>query len=95
MGQLAGQVLGFEQLPLELLFGGPGTMFPNMSPLARQPRTLAVWHPRGPHQTEVWRWYFVDADDRVQARAAFTTAVEVYTALGAAAVAAGRATVSL
>jgi phenylpropionate dioxygenase-like ring-hydroxylating dioxygenase large terminal subunit len=44
------------------LFGGPGTMFPNVSPLARQPRTLAVWHPRGPHQTEVWRWYFVDAD---------------------------------
>src|SRR5438309_1467358 len=44
------------------LFGGPGTMFPNASPLARQPRTLAVWHPRGPHQTEVWRWYFVDAD---------------------------------
>ena len=37
-------------------------MFPNMSPLARQPRTLAVWHPRGPHQTEVWRWYLVDAD---------------------------------
>ena len=33
-----------------------------MSPLARQPRTLAVWHPRGPHQTEVWRWYLVDAD---------------------------------
>ena len=30
------------------LFGGPGTMFPNTSPLARQPRTLAVWHPRGP-----------------------------------------------
>jgi DNA-binding CsgD family transcriptional regulator len=29
--------------------------------------------------------YFVDADDRVQARAAFTTAVEVYTSLGAAA----------
>ena len=44
------------------LFGGPGTVFPNMSPLARQPRTLAVWHPRGPHQTEVWRWYLVDAD---------------------------------
>ncbi len=44
------------------LFGGPGTLFPNASPLARQPRTLAVWHPRGPHQTEVWRWYFVDAD---------------------------------
>jgi DNA-binding CsgD family transcriptional regulator len=29
--------------------------------------------------------YFVDADDRGQARAAFTTAVEVYNALGAAA----------
>jgi phenylpropionate dioxygenase-like ring-hydroxylating dioxygenase large terminal subunit len=44
------------------LFGGPGTVFPNASPLARQPRTLAVWHPRGPHQTEAWRWYLVDAD---------------------------------
>ena len=44
------------------LFGGPGTVFPNTSPLARQPRTLAVWNPRGPHQTEVWRWYLVDAD---------------------------------
>ena len=44
------------------LFGGPGTLFPNASPLARQPRTIAVWHPRGPHQTEVWRWYLVDAD---------------------------------
>jgi hypothetical protein len=44
------------------LFGGPGTVFPNASPLARQPRTLAVWHPRGPHQTECWRIYLVDAD---------------------------------
>src|SRR2546422_8690239 len=44
------------------LFGGPGTMFPNVSPLARQPRTLAVWHPRGPPQTAGWRRYFVDAD---------------------------------
>jgi phenylpropionate dioxygenase-like ring-hydroxylating dioxygenase large terminal subunit len=43
------------------LFGGPGTIFPNASPIARQPRTLAVWHPRGPHQTEVWRIYLVDA----------------------------------
>jgi hypothetical protein len=31
-----------------------------MAFLARQPRTIAVWHPRGPHETEVWRWYFVD-----------------------------------
>ncbi len=44
------------------LFGGPGTVFPNASPLARQPRTLAVWHPRGPHLTECWRIYLVDAD---------------------------------
>ena len=44
------------------LFGGPGTVFPNTSPLARQPRTIAVWHPRGPHRTEAWRWYLVDAD---------------------------------
>jgi phenylpropionate dioxygenase-like ring-hydroxylating dioxygenase large terminal subunit len=44
------------------LFGGPGTVFPNASPLARQPRTIAVWNPRGPHQAEVWRWYLVDAD---------------------------------
>ena len=21
-----------------------------------------MWHPRGPHQTEVWRWYLVDHD---------------------------------
>jgi phenylpropionate dioxygenase-like ring-hydroxylating dioxygenase large terminal subunit len=44
------------------LFGGPGTMFPNASPLAQQPRTIAVWHPRGPNVTEAWRWYLVDAD---------------------------------
>ena len=31
-----------------------------MAFLARQPRTIAVWHPKGPHQTEVWRWYLVD-----------------------------------
>ena len=44
------------------LIGGPGTLFPNTSPHSRQPRTLAVWHPRGPHQTECWRWYLVDRD---------------------------------
>jgi hypothetical protein len=48
--------------PEARLFGGPGTVFPNASPLARQPRTLAAWHPRGPHHTEAWRWYLVDAD---------------------------------
>jgi phenylpropionate dioxygenase-like ring-hydroxylating dioxygenase large terminal subunit len=37
-----------------------GEVFPSMAFLARQPRTIAVWHPRGPHQTEVWRWFLVD-----------------------------------
>ena len=39
-----------------------GTTFPNMSYLARQPRSIAVWHPRGPHKTEAWRWFLVDKD---------------------------------
>src|SRR6266571_2937035 len=46
-----------------------GEVFPSMAYLARQPRTIAVWHPHGPHQTEVWRWYLVDksAPDEVKA----------------------------
>ncbi len=44
------------------LLGGPGTIFPNMSYLPRQPRSIAVWHPRGVGQTEVWRWFLVDAN---------------------------------
>ena len=44
------------------LLGLVGTVFPNMSYLARQPRSIAVWHPRGPHQTEAWRWFLVDKD---------------------------------
>ena len=44
------------------LLGGPGTVFPNMSYLPRQPRSIAVWHPRGVNQTEVWRWFLVDAN---------------------------------
>ncbi len=39
-----------------------GTTFPNMSYLARQPRSIAVWNPRGPHHTEAWRWFLVDKD---------------------------------
>jgi phenylpropionate dioxygenase-like ring-hydroxylating dioxygenase large terminal subunit len=42
------------------LLGGPGTVFPNMSYLPRQPRSIAVWHPRGVGSTEAWRWYLVD-----------------------------------
>ena len=42
--------------------GSPGEIFPNTALHLRQPRTFAVWHPRGPHQAEVWRWYLVDHD---------------------------------
>ena len=42
------------------VIGSPGELFPNTALHPRQPRTIAVWHPRGAHQTEVWRWYFVD-----------------------------------
>jgi phenylpropionate dioxygenase-like ring-hydroxylating dioxygenase large terminal subunit len=37
-----------------------GTIFPNMSFHGQQPRTILVAHPKGPHQTEMWRVYFVD-----------------------------------
>jgi len=39
------------------LLGAPGEIFPNVALLPRQPRTLAVWHPKSAHQTEVWRFY--------------------------------------
>src|SRR4029077_7875188 len=42
------------------VIGSPGEIFPNTALHPRQPRTIAVWHPRGTHQTEVWRWYLVD-----------------------------------
>ena len=50
------------------LGGSPGEIFPNTALHPRQPRTIAVWHPRGVHQTEVWRWYLVDraAPDEVK-----------------------------
>jgi phenylpropionate dioxygenase-like ring-hydroxylating dioxygenase large terminal subunit len=44
------------------LLGMTGTVFPHASLLSRQPRSIAVWHPRGPLTTEAWRWFFVDAD---------------------------------
>lgn len=44
------------------LLGLVGTVFPHMSYLARQPRSIAVWHPRGALKTEAWRWFLVDAD---------------------------------
>jgi len=44
------------------LMGSTGTVFPNMSILSRQPRSIAVWHPRSALQTEAWRWFLVDKD---------------------------------
>ncbi len=44
------------------VIGSPGVVFPNAALHPRQPRTIAVLQPRGPHQTEMWRWYFVDRD---------------------------------
>ncbi len=44
------------------LIGMVGTVFPNMSYLARQPRSIAMWHPRGPHMTEAWRWFLINKD---------------------------------
>jgi phenylpropionate dioxygenase-like ring-hydroxylating dioxygenase large terminal subunit len=42
------------------LIGMVGTVFPNMSYLARQPRSIAIWHPRGPNDTEAWRLFLID-----------------------------------
>ena len=33
------------------LLGSLGTMFPNTALLSPQPRSIAVWHPRGANQT--------------------------------------------
>jgi phenylpropionate dioxygenase-like ring-hydroxylating dioxygenase large terminal subunit len=39
-----------------------GTIFPNTSYHGRQPRNLCVWHPVSATQTEIWRFFLVDAD---------------------------------
>jgi phenylpropionate dioxygenase-like ring-hydroxylating dioxygenase large terminal subunit len=44
------------------LIGSVGTIFPNMSLHATQPRSIFVWHPHGPGHMEVWRFYLVDKD---------------------------------
>jgi phenylpropionate dioxygenase-like ring-hydroxylating dioxygenase large terminal subunit len=44
------------------LVGLTGNIFPNTSYHARQPRSLVVWHPHSPTQTEAWRFFLVDAD---------------------------------
>ncbi len=44
------------------MLGFVGTMFPNTSYHARQPRGLCAWHPHSPTETEAWRFFLVDAD---------------------------------
>jgi hypothetical protein len=39
-----------------------GTVFPNLSFHGQQPRAIFTWHPNGPTEMEVWKWYLVDAD---------------------------------
>lgn len=39
-----------------------GTIFPNLSFHGMQPRALFTWHPNGPREMEIWKWYLVDAD---------------------------------
>ncbi|MBS0248393.1 MAG: Rieske 2Fe-2S domain-containing protein [Proteobacteria bacterium] len=39
-----------------------GTIFPAMSFHGRQPRTVAMVHPIGPTETEIWRIFLVDRD---------------------------------
>jgi nitrite reductase/ring-hydroxylating ferredoxin subunit len=49
-----------DKWPPTWLFGGGGNIFPNASFHIAFPRSICVAHPRGPLQTEVWRWYLVD-----------------------------------
>jgi phenylpropionate dioxygenase-like ring-hydroxylating dioxygenase large terminal subunit len=42
--------------------GHLGTIFPNTSFHANQPRSIFVWHPHSPTEMEVWRFHLVDAD---------------------------------
>jgi len=44
------------------LIGSPSEVFPNTALHPRQPRRIAVWPPRGPPQSAVWRWYGVDQE---------------------------------
>ena len=43
------------------MFGGGGTIFPNMS-FSNGRTSIAVWHPHGPEHMEVWRYYLVPED---------------------------------
>jgi len=47
---------------------GAATFFPNASFAAGMRRTIVIWHPRGPHMTEAWRFYLVDRDTPQEVR---------------------------
>lgn len=44
-----------------------GTIFPNMS-FSNGRTSIAMWHPAGPEQCEVWRYYFVPAHAPAQVK---------------------------
>jgi phenylpropionate dioxygenase-like ring-hydroxylating dioxygenase large terminal subunit len=48
--------------PQARLLGGASLIFPNTAFAPRQPRTIGLLNPRGPLETEMWRFYLVDAD---------------------------------
>ena len=56
-----------------------GTVFPNMSFHAQQPRSILVAHPRGPNLTEMWRVYFVDKEMRRRKPAIFSDGITCVT----------------
>jgi phenylpropionate dioxygenase-like ring-hydroxylating dioxygenase large terminal subunit len=51
-----------------------GTAFPNFSFNRAPAHTLRVWHPKGPEQTEIWVWAFVDKAAPVEVKEAMRLA---------------------
>ena len=60
-----------QQTPPVWLFGGGGNVFPNASFHVGYPRTIIVAQPRGPMQTELWRWFLIDKDCPEEAKELF------------------------
>lgn len=58
------------------LVGGiaAATVFPNLSFLCGQ-QTFRVWHPRGPHQTELWCWTLVNRSAPAEIKEAYRRGV--------------------
>ena len=54
MSRRLGKVRGYNVFP------SSGTVFPNFSFLIDGRAT--VWQPKGPEETEIWSWYFVDKE---------------------------------